>query len=145
MSNMEHCTPIQASAIKKGMHAILRDRPCKIIAISVSKTGKHGHAKCAFVGTDVFTGKKIEDICPSTHTMYQPVLERDELDLIDIDEDDYLTLMLENGDQKEDLQLPEGDLGKEIKQKFENDEEIVVCVLKWGDEEAVISYKIVKD
>ena len=29
----------------------------KIIEISVSKTGKHGHAKAAITGIDIFTGK----------------------------------------------------------------------------------------
>lgn len=37
--------------------------------MSTSKTGKHGHAKCNFTATDIFTGKKLEDMCPSTHNV----------------------------------------------------------------------------
>ena len=60
-----------------------QNRPCKIVEMSTSKTGKHGHAKVHLVALDIFTGgnesrpteeyftlgKKLEDICPSTHNM----------------------------------------------------------------------------
>ena len=56
-------------------------------------------------------------------------------------DDGYLTLMDDSGDQREDLKLPEGDLGKEIQSKFENDEQLLLTVLKAMGEEAVIAQK----
>ena len=41
---------------------MIKGKPCKVLNISVSKTGKHGHAKCNFTATDIFTGKKLEDM-----------------------------------------------------------------------------------
>ena len=34
-----------------------QNRPCKIVEMSTSKTGKHGHAKVHLVALDIFTGE----------------------------------------------------------------------------------------
>merc|ERR1711976_1031410 len=68
---------------------MIKGRPCKIVEMSTSKTGKHGHAKVHLVALDIFTGKKYEDLCPSTHNMNVPNVSRTELALLDITEDDF--------------------------------------------------------
>jgi len=50
--------PKQAGQIRKGEYVLLKGKPCKVAEVSISKTGKHGHAKANFVGYDIFTGKK---------------------------------------------------------------------------------------
>jgi len=84
---------------------MIKGKPCKILTISVSKTGKHGHAKCNFLAVDIFTGKKLEDMIPSSHGTSVPIVKRDDWEIIDI-EGDELTLMDEGGNQKTDLNLP---------------------------------------
>ena len=37
--------PAQASSLRKGGHILIRNRPCKIVEMSRSQPGKHGHAK----------------------------------------------------------------------------------------------------
>ncbi|KAG7160689.1 Eukaryotic translation initiation factor 5A-like [Homarus americanus] len=102
--------PAQCSSLRKNGHVVIKGRACKIVEMSTSKTGKHGHAKVHLVGIDLFTGKKYEDICPSTHNMDVPVVKRADYQLIDISDDGFLSLMMESGDLRDDIKIPEGDL-----------------------------------
>lgn len=101
--NASKVVPAQASAIKKGGHIVIKGRPCKVVETSTSKTGKHGSAKVHFVAIDIFTGKKMEDICPSTHNMEVPVVNRTDYNLLDITDDGFLSLLLPTGETKDDL------------------------------------------
>jgi len=133
--------PAQCSTLRKGGYVMIRGRPCKIIEMSTSKTGKHGHAKVHMIALDIFTGKKLEDICPSTHNMSVPNVGRKDYQLVTID-DSYASLMDDDGECKEDLRLPEDDLGKEINDRFVNGETFTVTVLSAVGEERIVGTKV---
>ncbi|KAK3809364.1 MAG: eukaryotic translation initiation factor 5A-2 [Benniella sp.] len=132
--------PMQCSALRKNGHVVIKGRPCKIVDMSTSKTGKHGHAKVHLVAIDIFTGKKLEDLSPSTHNMDVPNVTRNEFQLINID-DDFLNLMTADGGSKDDVKLPEGELGQKIKADFEDGKDLLVTIISAMNEEACISYK----
>jgi translation initiation factor 5A len=73
---------MQCSSLRKNGHVVIKNRPCKIVDMSTSKTGKHGHAKVHLVAIDIFTGKKLEELCPSTHNMDVPNVSRREYQLV---------------------------------------------------------------
>ena len=126
--------PMQAGSIRKNGHIVIKGRPCKVVDVSTSKTGKHGHAKCHFVAIDLFTSKKMEDLQPSSHNCDVPHVSRTEYTLIDISDDDFVSLMTESGDTKDDLTLPKGTdelekLAAQIRQDFDDGKELLVSVL----------------
>eukprot|EP00884_Botryococcus_braunii_P009631 jgi/Botrbrau1/1866/Bobra.146_1s0053.1 len=138
--------PQQAGTIRKNGFIVIKGRPCKVAEVSTSKTGKHGHAKCHFVGIDIFSGKKYEDLTPSSHNCDVPHVNRQEYQLLDVTEDGYLSLMDDNGNNRDDLTLPKGTedaekLARQIQEDFEAGKEISVTVLKAMGEEMVNSLK----
>jgi translation initiation factor 5A len=114
---------------------VIKGRPTKVIEVTTSKTGKHGHAKCHFTALDIFTNKKMEELVPSSHNLEVPVVARAEYTLLDIDEDDHMSLMDEKGDTREDLKLPGGHddadkLADEIRAAFDDGKELVITILQ---------------
>merc|ERR1711978_374004 len=134
--------PMQCSALRKNGFVMIKGRPCKIVEMSTSKTGKHGHAKVHLVALDIFTNRKYEDICPSTHNMDVPNVSRKDYQLLDCSDDGYLSLMDDSGDTREDLKIPEGDIGEECKNATADGRDIMCTVLSACGEEAVIATKV---
>ena len=46
--------PKQCSALRKNEFVMIKGKACKIVDMSTSKTGKHGHAKVHLVALDIF-------------------------------------------------------------------------------------------
>lgn len=139
--------PMEAGSLRKGGHAMLKGKPCKLVDIAVSKTGKHGHAKANITGIDIFTGKKYEDCCPTSHNMDVPNVKREEYQLLDLDADaGSLSVLLENGDTKDDLNLPkdtEDDrtLTEKLAAAFDDGKSLLVTVLVAMEQEKVVDFK----
>merc|ERR1711959_519779 len=103
-----HTKPVEAGLVRKGGFIMIKGNPCKVLDVSTSKTGQHGHAKCHFVAQNIFTGKKQEELCPATHNIDSPFVTRSDYQVMDIGEDGYLSLMDPEGNTREDLSFPEG-------------------------------------
>ncbi|RQM07891.1 hypothetical protein DH86_00000781, partial [Scytalidium sp. 3C] len=134
--------PMQCSALRKNGFVVIKNRPCKIVDMSTSKTGKHGHAKVHLVAIDIFTGKKLEELCPSTHNMDVPNVSRKEYQLLDVSDDGFLSLMSEDGETKDDVKVPEGEIGEKINRLFtEEEKDTNVIVLTAMGEQAAVEAK----
>mmetsp|Transcript_113311 Transcript_113311/g.178240 ORF Transcript_113311/g.178240 Transcript_113311/m.178240 type:complete len:171 (-) Transcript_113311:173-685(-) len=137
-------TPIQCGDLRKGSFVMIKGKPCKIVDYSTSKTGKHGHAKAHIVAIDIFTKKKLEDLCPTSHNMAQPVVKNTEMQVLSADPDSLeVSLLNEDGSTKDDIFLPNKDtmgvapeqqaadeqLAKEICEATEKGEKTVLAIV----------------
>lgn len=113
--------------VKVGVSILFKKlHPCKVIQVNVSAPGKHGHAKKACVGIDWLTGKKHEEIL-THHSRITPVaVTRTTYMAVDVDADRYLTLIDDDGNERQDLQLPDD---------VPMAEDLVVLRLTWGEGE----------
>ena len=138
-----HVYPMEAGQIRKGGYIVIKGRPCKVVDVSTSKTGKHGHAKCNFTAIDIFTNKKLEDIIPSTHNTTVPNVSRMEYTLMDISNDDFCTLLTEDGSTREDIKLPEIPEGfsRQIKDLFHEGKSLQISVMSAMGHEQIIAIK----
>jgi len=138
----DNTKPLEAGQVKVGGYIVIKNRPCKVNSISTSKTGKHGHAKCHFVATDIFTKKKYEMIETSTHNVSVPVIEKTEYILLDISEEQYLTLMDTSGEVRVDLKMPNDEtLESSIIKLFDNGDGLFIIVMKALNEEIVYNIR----
>jgi len=138
----EGCRPMQASAFRKGTNIILKDKPCKVVEMSTSKTGKHGHAKVNFTGIDIFTGKKYKEIQGSTHPMLTFDATKQDLMVMSI-ENDSLSLIDDDGNTRE-LDLPaDEDLAGKIKEAVEDGgKEVYVTVMSALKQDQVTGFSL---
>merc|ERR1711988_1619280 len=97
----------EAGQIRKGGFIMIKGKACKVRDVSTSKTGKHGHAKCKFSAVDIFTGNTCEELCPSTHSIDVPVVTKKDWMIQGLQDETYVLLMDDEGEMREDLQLPD--------------------------------------
>merc|ERR1711935_813064 len=124
--------PQQAGEVRKGSYLMIKGHPCKCVEVSTSKTGKHGHAKAHIVAADIFTGKKYEDLSPTSHNMEIPFSKRTEYQLLTADADTgEVSLLLESGETKDDLNLP---TWTTIGEATDEDKKCVEDIMKMQDD-----------
>ena len=56
-------------------------------------------------------------------------------------DDGFLNLMTQDGTAKDDVKVPEGDIGKQIQADFDEGKELLVTIVSAMGEEQAISYK----
>jgi len=93
--------------MKPGSLIMMKDTfPCKVIAFSTAKPGKHGSAKAMITAKDIFTDKQYDETFGTGDMIPRPLVSKTEATCISYDDDGALLLMMEDDSIKEDLNLP---------------------------------------
>jgi len=122
--------PIQAHHLKKGHYVMMKGRPAKVSSVSVSKTGKHGHAKITYQGIDVINGKKYSEVQPGHANCLEPVVDKKEYTLMDCDEKDSVVSVMDQSFNQHTLDCDfKSEIGVEILTRFGTGEELVIGTL----------------
>ena len=65
-----------ATSVKEGMTVVLDGAACKIVNVSTSRPGKHGHAKVRMEGVGLIDGKKRILVMPGSESVDIPIIEK---------------------------------------------------------------------
>jgi translation initiation factor 5A len=96
-------------------------------------------------GSDIFTDKKIQEIYGTSTTVKSPTVKKVELEVVDIADDDYVSMVLPDATLKENIKLP-NDKRKELRSAYEakQDEQIFFTIISVGDDERIIAHRLSK-
>jgi translation initiation factor 5A len=67
---------INATEAKKGTNIIVEGVPCMVKNVDISKTGKHGHAKCKIEAVGIVSGQKKVFVVPGHEKIEVPIVEK---------------------------------------------------------------------
>eukprot|EP00316_Scyphosphaera_apsteinii_P022219 CAMPEP_0119311114 /NCGR_PEP_ID=MMETSP1333-20130426/21769_1 /TAXON_ID=418940 /ORGANISM="Scyphosphaera apsteinii, Strain RCC1455" /LENGTH=162 /DNA_ID=CAMNT_0007315425 /DNA_START=68 /DNA_END=556 /DNA_ORIENTATION=+ len=142
-----HTIPMQAGHIRKGSYIMVRARPCRVLSVDTKAPGKHGHAKCHFVGQDLFTSNKMELIVPAGHNTPVPVVKKTDMLFMWCSKDGYISCMDHvTCKTRSDLKMPlDVELSSRIQRlsaEHGDEREVSIIVLAACGEEAVIDVKM---
>ena len=87
---------ISATAAKPGSTILWEGVPCTVRSNDISKTGKHGHAKCRIEVVGVFDNKKRVGVVPGDEKLEVPMVEKKKAQVLSVSENTVNVMDLEN-------------------------------------------------
>jgi len=94
---------INATAAKVGTTILWEGVPCSVKSNDISKTGKHGHAKCRMEVVGIFDKKKRVGVVPGSEKLEVPLVEKKKAQILNVLENSASVMDLESF---ETLDLP---------------------------------------
>lgn len=97
---------IDATEIKVGTNVNVDGEACTVKKIDVSKTGKHGHAKCRIEAVGMISGNKKVFVVPGHDRFEVPLVDKRKAQVLSINENGASVMDLESFETL-DINCPE--------------------------------------
>jgi translation initiation factor 5A len=87
---------IGATSAKPGTTILWDNVPCTVKSNDISKTGKHGHAKCRMEVVGIFDGKKRVGVVPGDEKLEVPLVSKKKAQILSVSENSASVMDLES-------------------------------------------------
>lgn len=94
---------VNASELRNGSYVMLDGDAHLVKRIDISKTGKHGHAKCRIEATSIMSGKKKVLVVPGHDRFEVPKIEKKKAQVLSLMKE---TVSLMDSETFENFELP---------------------------------------
>ena len=102
---------VEPGTIKIGGYIVIDGEACKVVDTSVSRPGKHGHAKYRIVAIGLMDGKKRDIVMPGHDKIEVPLVEKNAAQILSLSET-TANVMDSESYETFDLEIPEDLKGK---------------------------------
>ena len=102
---------VEPGLIKIGGYIVIDREACKVVDTSVSRPGKHGHAKYRIVAIGLIDGKKRDIVMPGHDKIEVPLVEKNTAQILSLSET-IANVMDSDSFETFDLEIPEDLKGK---------------------------------
>jgi translation initiation factor 5A len=109
---------VDVGGLKKGDTIIIDEAPCKITETSVSRPGKHGHAKVNMMAVGLLDGKKRNLVLPGHDKVEAPIIEKKNAQILSIIGGDKANVMDSETYETFEMDIPD-ELKGQIKEGVE--------------------------
>ncbi len=127
MSDIKYKT---AGSLQKGNYVVMDGVACIVSDVSISRPGKHGHAKVNFSGVGLIDGKKRVMVAPGSDNVDVPIIDKRNAQVLSI-HGSHCSVMDSETFESFDLDIP-AELADDIKEG--------VTVLYW----VILEDKLIK-
>ena len=142
---MEDIKYVTMNELHVGHNMVVKDKPCKITDIVTAKPGKHGSAKAIVTAKDIFTEKKYTNTFSSSEKVQVPIIRINTYALNNIDDEKYLDLMNDQGEQTSHMKLKwNNDVERNLLAEFEKGTALEVQITTGMGEYKVLSFSELK-